>query len=73
MSASVDDTSIPLLPSARKPGYEPPIEYVQYLDMGGELAKLLSLKELKVLEAAAKVDSHRRDVDTVIPHAVRSL
>ena len=53
MSASVDDTSIPLLPSARKPGYEPPIEYVQFLDMGGELATLLSLKDLKLLKASA--------------------
>ena len=59
MSASVDDTSIPLLPSARKPGYEPPLEYVQFLDMGGELATLLSLKELKVLKAAAKAAKAR--------------
>ena len=35
-----DDTSILILPTARKPGYAPPIDYVQYLDMGGELAKL---------------------------------
>ena len=54
MSGSDDDSSIPILPSARKPGYEPPIEYVQYLDMGGELAKLISLKEQKSLKAAAK-------------------
>ena len=40
MSDSDDDTSIPTLPTARKPGYSPPIDYVQYLDMGGELAKL---------------------------------
>ena len=53
MSASVE-TSIPLLPSARKPGFEPPIEYVQILDMGGELATLNSIKDIKVLKAAAK-------------------
>ena len=50
-----DDTSIPILPTARKPGYAPPIDYVQYLDVGGELAKLISLKEPKSLKAAAMV------------------
>ena len=53
MSASVE-VSIPLLPSARKPGFEPPLEYVQILDMGGELATLNSIKDIKVLKAAAK-------------------
>ena len=38
-----DDTSIPILPTARKPGYDPPIDYVQFLDVGGELAELDSL------------------------------
>ena len=55
MSDSDDDTSIPTLPTARKPGYSPPIDYVQYLDVGGELAKLISLKEPKSLKAAAMV------------------
>ena len=50
---SDDDTSIPTLPTARKPGFDPPFEYVQILDMGGELAKLNSIKDIKVLKAAA--------------------
>ena len=40
MPASEDDAGIPLGFTARTPGYVPPKEYVQFLDMGGELAKL---------------------------------
>ena len=57
MAESDDDTSIPTLPTARKPGFDQPIEYVQILDMGGELAKLNSIKDIKVLKAA--VDAYK--------------
>ena len=38
MPASEDDAGIPRVITARTPGYVPPKEYVQFLDMGGELA-----------------------------------
>ena len=44
MSDSDDDTVVQVHPTARRPGYDPPIEYVQFLDAGGELVKLPSLK-----------------------------
>ena len=59
MSASDDDASIPLVQTARKPGYVPPKEYVQYLDMGGELAKLFSLKDTKSLKTAVQLLKNR--------------
>ena len=55
MPASEDDAGIPLVVTARKPGYVPPKEYVQFLDMGGELARLFSLKEVKALKAAVQL------------------
>ena len=54
MSDSDDDTVVPVHPTARRPGYDPPIEYVQFLDAGGELAKLPSLKDEKKLKSAVK-------------------
>ena len=45
MPASEDDAGIPRVITARTPGYVPPKEYVQFLDMGGELAKLSSLTD----------------------------
>ena len=59
MSASDDDADIPLVFTARKPGYTPPKEYVQFLDMGGELAKLFSLTEVKALKAAVLLLKNR--------------
>ena len=59
MSTSDDDADIPLVPTARKPGYTPPKEYVQFLDMGGELARLFSLKEVKALKAAVLLLKNR--------------
>ena len=59
MSASDDDADTPLVQTARKPGYVPPKEYVQVLDLGGELAKLVSLKEVKVLTAAVALLKNR--------------
>ena len=53
-NSDVDDADIPCFPTARKPGYEPSLEYIQFLDLGGELAKLTSLKDEKVLKAAVK-------------------
>ena len=59
MSASDEDATIPLVQTARKPGYTPPKEYVQFLDMGGELAKLFSLKDVKSLKAAVQILKNR--------------
>ena len=54
MSDSDDDTVVQVHPTARRPGYDPPIEYVQFLDAGGELVKLPSLKDEKKIKAAVK-------------------
>eukprot|EP01048_Picozoa_sp_COSAG05_P013599 COSAG05_NODE_1464_length_4807_cov_1081.654630_6_plen_205_part_00 len=59
MPASDDDAGIPLVFTARKPGYVPPKEYVQFLDMGGELARLFSLKDVKALKAAVVLSKNR--------------
>ena len=59
MPASDDDADIPLVFTARKPGYTPPKEYVQFLDMGGELARLFSLTEVKALKAAVQLLKNR--------------
>ena len=59
MSTSDDDADISLVFTARKPGYTPPKEYVQFLDMGGELARLFSLKEVKALKAAVLLLKNR--------------
>eukprot|EP01048_Picozoa_sp_COSAG05_P044433 COSAG05_NODE_25210_length_198_cov_29.525253_1_plen_46_part_01 len=40
MTDSDDDMSVPLVPTGRKPGYDPSLEYVQFLDAGGELIKI---------------------------------
>ena len=46
MSESDDDDNVPLHPTARKPAFTPSKDYLQYLDLGGELAQLGSLKDL---------------------------
>ena len=50
-----DSASAPIVPTARRPGYDPPFEYVEFLDLGGELAELDSLKRSVTLKAAVKV------------------
>ena len=62
MPASEDDAGIPLVFTARTPGYVPPKEYVQFLDMGGELARLFSLKEVKALKAAVQLLKNRMQI-----------
>ena len=59
MPASEDDAGIPRVITARTPGYVPPKEYVQFLDMGGELAQLSSLTEVKALKAAVLLLKNR--------------
>ena len=54
MSDSEDETVVQLHPTARSPRYDPPIEYFQFLDAGGELVKLPSLKEVKKIKEAVK-------------------
>ena len=68
MSDSDDDTVVQVHATARRPGFDPPIEYVQFLDAGGELVKLPSLKDEKKIKAAVKagqlshlVESHRNE------------
>ena len=53
--ADDDDTSVSIVPTARKPGYVPPVEYVRYLDLGGELAELSTLKRPVTIKEAVKV------------------
>ena len=67
MSDSDDDTVVQVHPTARRPGYDPPIEYVQFLDAGGELVKLPSLKDEKKRtdEAIAEVKRLKEEIEGV--------
>jgi len=49
-----DNASVPIVPTARKLCYEPSYEYVQFLDIGGELAELDPLKRAVTIKAAVK-------------------
>ena len=49
MSEFDDDDNVPLHPTARKPAFTPSKDYLQYLDLGGELAQLGSLKDQRAL------------------------
>ena len=59
MSESDDDAGIPLHPTARKPAFTPSKDYFQYLDLGGELAQLGSLKDQRALKAAVLAMKNR--------------
>ena len=59
MSESDDDAGIPLHPTARKPAFTPSKDYLQYLDLGGELAQLGSLKDQRALKAAVLAMKNR--------------
>ena len=41
MSDSDDDTVVQVHPTARRPGYDPSIEYVQFLDAGNGSSTLI--------------------------------
>ena len=59
MSESDDGDNVPLHPTARKPAFTPSKDYLQYLDLGGELAQLGSLKDQRALKAAVLAMKNR--------------